>query len=68
MKKTANKGRREIAHFVYCAKCDKQYDAKAVKFLDVSEDIQGRDVMEFQCPKKHLCSSYVRLAAAWVNE
>lgn len=31
--------------------CNKQYhDADKVEFLDISEDISGRDVMTFTCP------------------
>lgn len=31
--------------------CNKQYfDADKVEFLDIEEDMSGRDVMTFKCP------------------
>jgi hypothetical protein len=35
---------------VFCEACDGQHDTTKVKFLNIEEDIQGRDVMEFECP------------------
>lgn len=38
---------------VACTDCGIDYDEKAVEVLDIEEDIQGRDVLTFNCPKGH---------------
>ena len=35
---------------VYCCQCKEWHDVDDVDFLDISEDLQGRDVMTFMCP------------------
>ena len=35
---------------VHCDKCDKWIEEDKVEFIDISEDISGRDVMVFRCP------------------
>ena len=39
---------------VYCTNCKEWYNEKEVKFLDIAEDIQGADVMTFEC---HVCGT-----------
>jgi hypothetical protein len=34
---------------VYCAGCEERVPVVKVKFLNVEEDIQGRDIMTFKC-------------------
>ena len=38
-------------YFVICLGCGEKHETDAVEFLNVEEDIQGRDVMEFKCPE-----------------
>lgn len=35
---------------VYCIFCKAYFDEKKVEFLNIEEDIQGRDVLTFRCP------------------
>ena len=35
---------------VWCKHCQEFHDVGEVEFLDVEEDITGRDVMSFHCP------------------
>jgi len=47
----------EKAIYVNCTFCKDRYDEKEVKFIDIEEDIQGRDIMTFECP---VCKNEVR--------
>jgi hypothetical protein len=38
-------------YFVRCYVCDMWHRTTDVEFLNCEEDIQGRDVMEFVCPR-----------------
>ena len=35
---------------VVCTECSEEHDMESIKFLNVEEDIQGRDIMHFICP------------------
>lgn len=35
---------------VICTECSEEHDTESIKFLNVEEDIQGRDIMHFECP------------------
>ena len=35
---------------VVCSECEEHQETEKVKFLDIEEDMQGRDVMKFVCP------------------
>ena len=35
---------------VYCDKCMNWIDEKTVEFLNIEEDIHGRDKLTFKCP------------------
>jgi hypothetical protein len=35
---------------VICTECSEEHDTSEVKFLNIEEDIQGRDIMYFECP------------------
>lgn len=35
---------------VYCKKCKEWKTETEVEFLNIEEDIQGRDVLTFNCP------------------
>jgi len=35
---------------VYCSECKEWIDELKVKFLNISEDMLGRDRLEFECP------------------
>ena len=37
--------------YVMLACTQDKIDERMVKFIDIQEDIQGRDVLTFQCPK-----------------
>ena len=39
-----------MRYFVLCSECSEEHSTLEVKFLNVEEDIQGRDVIHFQCP------------------
>ena len=39
-----------MAHFVICDECGDEHDAEEVQFLNIEEDMQGRDVVFFTCP------------------
>ena len=39
---------------VVCTECSEEHDTETVKFLNVEEDIQGRDIMYFECPVTNL--------------
>lgn len=36
--------------FVWCAACDGNHTTDEVEFLNVEEDIEGRDVATYRCP------------------
>jgi hypothetical protein len=36
---------------VVCKACGNEHETRDVEFLNVEEDIQGRDVIEFKCPE-----------------
>jgi len=38
------------SYTVFCKECGERHETEDVKFLDVSEDIQGRDIFKFVCP------------------
>jgi len=42
---------------VRCPNCRKDHDERKVEFLNIEEDIQGRDVLMFVCPA---CGSEVK--------
>jgi len=45
---------------VKCRECGEDHNPKEVEFLNIEEDIHGRDVMEFICPvTKHPIKSLV---------
>lgn len=35
---------------VICHECSSEHYVSQVKFLNIEEDFQGRDVMHFECP------------------
>ena len=35
---------------VKCSECGEEHDTQEVEFINVEEDIQGRDVFYFVCP------------------
>ena len=35
---------------VVCSEWSEEHDTAEVKFLNIEEDIQGRDIMYFTCP------------------
>ena len=39
---------------VVCSECSEEHTTTEVKFLNIEEDIQGRDVMYFICPVTNL--------------
>lgn len=39
-----------MRYFVICSECSEEHSTTEVEFLNVEEDIQGRDIMYFQCP------------------
>lgn len=39
-----------MAYFVFCAACDTEHTVDEVNVLNIEEDIQGRDVLTFECP------------------
>ena len=39
---------------VVCSKCFEEHDTSEVKFLNVEEDMEGRDIMYFTCPVTNL--------------
>jgi len=36
---------------VQCPECGEEHKVKDVEFIDVSEDMQGRDLYKYRCPK-----------------
>ena len=41
----------EKKYYAYCSACHEKHETCDVEFLNIEEDIQGRDIMEFKCPK-----------------
>lgn len=39
-----------MSMYVKCNKCGQEHRAKEVEFLNIEEDILGRDLMTFMCP------------------
>ena len=39
---------------VVCTECSEEHSTESLKFLNVEEDIQGRDIMFFVCPVTNL--------------
>ena len=35
---------------VVCTECSEEHDTSEVKFLNIEEDMEGRDIMYFTCP------------------
>ena len=35
---------------VICSECSEEHSTESVKVVNVEEDIQGRDVLFFECP------------------
>jgi len=35
---------------VRCSDCKQEFDERKVEFENIEEDMQGRDIMTFQCP------------------
>ena len=35
---------------VICCECSQEHSTTDVEFLNIEEDIQGRDIMHFVCP------------------
>jgi len=42
--------------YVRCAECQEQHYVDEVEFLNVEEDIIGRDIMYFVCPETSMYS------------
>ena len=40
----------EVEHIVVCPECSEEHDTEAVSFVNVEEDLWGRDVLHFLCP------------------
>ena len=38
---------------VFCSECCEEHSTKDVEFLNIEEDIQGRDIMHYICPVTH---------------
>ena len=36
--------------YVNCLKCGEHHSTAQIEFLNIEEDIQGRDIMSFTCP------------------
>jgi hypothetical protein len=45
---------------VYCKECQEWYNEKDTTFVNIEEDIQGRDKLTFVCPEGHETSSLRR--------
>jgi len=43
----------ERQYVVLCSACSDRHLTFEVEFVDIEEDIQGRDVMHFVCPITH---------------
>ena len=39
--------------YVRCPECGSTHTTEEIEFLDVAEDIEGRDVATFNCPVTH---------------
>lgn len=54
-KKPSGKRKRKFKYekkiSVHCSTCPRWINEKEVKFLNIEEDIQGHDVLTFECPK-----------------
>jgi len=37
-------------HTVICPECGEKHDASQVKFVNIEEDIDGADVLHYECP------------------
>jgi hypothetical protein len=37
--------------YVRCSNCKENFDENKVEFLNIEEDMQGRDILTFGCPK-----------------
>jgi hypothetical protein len=44
-------------YIVQCRECGEEHDTEKVHFVNVEEDIQGRDVFTFVCPKTELTTA-----------
>lgn len=56
-------GQMKRAFEVICD-CGENHSTEEVEFLNVEEDIQGRDILTFRCPKtEEVVQSPVRLGA-----
>lgn len=40
----------ERRFIVLCTECSEEHETSKVEFVNIEEDIQGRDVMHFMCP------------------
>ncbi len=37
-------------HYVICQECSETHDTENVKFLNIEENEQGKDLMTYECP------------------
>lgn len=45
---------------VLCSKCKERHDEQDVEFLNIEEDLWGRDVLTFKCPSCKATSKSLR--------
>lgn len=45
---------------VICNSCGLRWNEKDVKFIDIEEDMQGRDILTFKCPICHKTTKSLR--------
>ena len=41
----------KMYNYVRCPCCNEKHEVNSVEFLNIEEDITGRDVMTFVCPE-----------------
>ena len=51
-----------MSTIVACPTCQVEYKSNKVEFLNIEEDMQGRDLMTFRCPQcKEAVKSFIRI-------
>ena len=49
-----------MKNYVLCRECKEEHTNDEVECIDISEDIQGRDLIQFRCPvTKTITESFV---------
>lgn len=56
-----------MSNYVICPACDAEHDSSEVTALNIEEDIQGRDVLTYQCPYSNTVQKSLVYRSSYVS-